>query len=66
MDVKGDKGLMDDYRIVWLTVERDLNAKLHSPELLKHGTYMKHRVLSSMQRLFDYQEGMRFEREDPL
>ena len=33
---------MDDYQVVWLSVERDLDAKLRSPELLKHGAYMKH------------------------
>ena len=37
MDEKGDKELMDSCRTVWLSVERDLNAKLHSPESLKHG-----------------------------
>jgi len=39
MDAKSDKEWIDDCRIVWLTVERDLNAKLRTPELLKHGKY---------------------------
>ena len=42
MDGKGDKELMDSCRTIWQTVEKDLNAKLHSPESLKHGTLVKH------------------------
>lgn len=38
MNTKGDREVIDDFRIVWLTVERDLNAKLRSPESLKRGT----------------------------
>ena len=46
----------DDYQVVWLSVERDLDAKLRSPELLKHGAYMKLLyVLSSLQCSFGYQ-----------
>lgn len=47
MEEKGDKELMDSCETVWLSVERDLNAKLHSPESLKHGTLMKRKKFTT-------------------
>jgi len=52
MEVKNSDQWLNECQIAWLTVEKDLNAKMQTPESLKYGKQAQLYVITRIDTVF--------------